>query len=76
MALDRGCKTCEERLLPGDELTPDRRIDERRLGILVGEADGECPSAIIQCSQLERDGMGRLGVRMAGGLWWWWWWWW
>jgi hypothetical protein len=45
IALDLGGIIWEERLLGGEELTPERRIDERRFGILVGEEDG--PSAIL-----------------------------
>jgi hypothetical protein len=48
IALDLGGKICEDRLLGGDELTPERRIEDRRLGIFVGDdADGDGPSAII-----------------------------
>ena len=45
IALDPGGIICEERLLGGEELTPERRIDQRRFGILVGEVVD--PSAII-----------------------------
>jgi hypothetical protein len=45
IALDLGGIICEERLLGGEGLTPERRMDERRFGILVGEEDG--PSAIL-----------------------------